>query len=87
MSAASRNVLGTLTQDYLWIRSLLDEPPSKLTESLGKSSEAFQKAKQGNDSAGWSTAVKSLTSVVTEQEGRGCVTDAKTTVFSTNIQS
>jgi hypothetical protein len=44
MSQTSRRVLGSLTQDYLWIRTLANQPESKLTEKLNASVKEFRAA-------------------------------------------
>lgn len=42
MSSCSRRVLGSLTQDYLWIRTLANQPESKLTEKLVHVAKEFE---------------------------------------------
>lgn len=44
MSQISRKLLGSLTQDYLWIRTLTNQPESKLTEKLTAATKEFQAA-------------------------------------------
>jgi hypothetical protein len=44
MSRTSRKLLGSLTQDYLWISTLNNQPQAKLTEKLGASVKNFRTA-------------------------------------------
>ena len=44
MSQASRKVLGSLTQDYLWIRTLANKKASHMTDKLNTVTKEFQVA-------------------------------------------
>jgi len=49
MSQTSRKVLGSLTQDYLWIRTLTNQKESNLTDKLNAVSKEFQVAANTSD--------------------------------------
>ena len=51
MSQTSRKVLGSLTQDYLWIRTLANQKESNLTDKLNTITKEFQVAANAHDSA------------------------------------
>ena len=59
MSQTSRKVLGSLTQDYLWIRTLANQPESKLTEKLNASVKEFQVAANTTESSSAAAASSS----------------------------
>ena len=59
MSQTSRKVLGSLTQDYLWIRNLANQPESKLTEKLNASVKEFQVAANTTESSSAAAASSS----------------------------
>jgi hypothetical protein len=44
MSRTSRKLLGSLTQDYLWISTLTNQPHAKVIEKLGTSVKSFRSA-------------------------------------------
>lgn len=60
MSSTSRKVLESLTQDYLWMRTLLRQPSSVLTQQLETTAKAFANA---------SNAVPTSTVVVSAHQG------------------
>jgi hypothetical protein len=63
MSQVSRKVLETMTQDYLWIRTFENTPPSKLTSQLIASKAQFSHA-----STIAKTSKSSATTSVTQQQ-------------------
>ena len=69
MSQFSRKLLGSLTQDYLWMRTLMSQPKSKLTEKLTASAKAFQVA--SNVAVSSSGASSSVSFAPPAQGGRG----------------
>lgn len=93
MSQTSRKVLGSLTQDYLWIRSLANQKESNLTDKLNTVAKEFQAAAttEGAVKAAslrnartkeWNKAVTHLTDIASEQLAETTLQNTKQHIFS-----
>lgn len=85
MSQTSRKVLGSLTQDYLWIRSLANQKETNLTDKLNTVAKEFLVAANTSDSSMVSKARGFSFGARAEEEGetqRTAIKNARTKEWS-----
>jgi len=87
MSAVSRKVLSSLTQDYLWMRTLTNQPESKLTEQLTgivKEFQAAAKTSQVSTAAASALPTGAATAAPSARGARSAKKDADSNTTSTS---
>lgn len=88
MSQISRKLLGSLTQDYLWMRTLTNQSDTKLTEKLTACTKGFQVAAGTPVSSASTSASSSASSFapIAQRGGRGGASTTARGVSSANLR-